>query len=191
MASHCGIQCRSVVGGWYCYKVNDLVYKDFFLLIKYMHNSYTKSDNSVVVATDSSEGDSSRSRYMALTKVFLWFQKSRTSRTVSTILSLSYPDINNPCSDLAKISPHILNPERFALHLATFLVSKYAHISKAFVTIEQLRWTRIFIKGDKPADDNGHPHSFFRDGNDKRVVKVEVRNLNRFSCWYFLTSSFV
>ena len=78
-------------------------------------------------------------------------------------------------SDLAKISPHILNPERFALHLATFLVSKYAHISKAFVTIEQLRWTRIRIK-----DDNAHPHSFHRDGNDKRVVKVEVSNFDRF-----------
>jgi len=98
--------------------------------------SYTKSDNSVVVATDS---------------------------------------IKNITYYLAKISPHILNPERFALHLATFLVSKYSHISKAFVTIEQLRWTRIFIKGDnKPVDDNGHPHSFLRDGNDKRVVKVEL-----------------
>ena len=94
------------------------------------------------------------------------------------------------CSDLAKVSPHILNPERFALHLATFLVSKYAHITKSFVTIEQLRWTRICIKkGDddvKPVDDrNGHPHSFIRDGNDKRVVKVEVFFLFMFD--YFLT----
>ena len=90
-----------------------------------------------------------------------------------------YPSVDSR-SDLAKFSPHILNPERFALHLATFLVSKYAHISKAIVTIEQLRWTRIRIPGDKPSgNDDGHPHSFLRDGNDKRVVKVEVRILNR------------
>ena len=95
--------------------------------------------------------------------------------------------IVNPRSDLAKISPHILNPERFALHLATFLVSKYAHISKAFVTIEQLRWSRIRIRGDKSFDDNGHSHSFHRDGNDKRVVKVEVSNLNRF----FMSDAFL
>jgi urate oxidase len=88
---------------------------------------------------------------------------------VSVNFPLESPDIN-ALLDLAKISPHILNPERFALHLATFLVSKYAHISKAFVTVEQLRWTRI-REGDKPL---GHPHSFHRDGNDKRVVKVEV-----------------
>ena len=106
---------------------------------------------------------------------------------LSINFSLSYPDIN-PRIDLAKISPHILNPERFALHLATFLVSKYAHISKAFVNIEQLRWTRIHIKGDKSVEDNGHPHSFHRDGNDKRVVKVEVSNFNRFLCRYFVTS---
>jgi len=81
--------------------------------------------------------------------------------------------IKNITYFLAKISPHILIPERFALHLATFLVSKYAHIRKAFVTIEQLRWTRI-TTGNKFSDDAGHPHSFHRDGNDKRVVKVEL-----------------
>ncbi|KAF8799152.1 uricase [Phlegmacium glaucopus] len=95
--------------------------------------SYTKADNSVVVATDS---------------------------------------MKNITYYLAKISPHILNPERFALHLATFLVSKYAHISKAFVTVEQLRWTRIRVTGE--TSDQGHSHSYQRDGDDKRVVKVEV-----------------
>ncbi|KJA25137.1 hypothetical protein HYPSUDRAFT_38099 [Hypholoma sublateritium FD-334 SS-4] len=80
--------------------------------------------------------------------------------------------IKNITYYLAKISPHILNAEKFALHLGTFFVSKYAHISKAFVTVEQLRWTRIQVP------DNGklveHPHAFFRDGDDKRIVKVEV-----------------
>ncbi|KAF7332509.1 Uricase [Mycena kentingensis (nom. inval.)] len=69
---------------------------------------------------------------------------------------------------LAKISPHILIPERFALHLATHMVSKYAHIHKAFVTVQQLRWSRI------PVDGQDHPHSFIRDGDEKRIVKVEV-----------------
>ncbi|KAJ7599295.1 hypothetical protein C8J56DRAFT_916356 [Mycena floridula] len=73
---------------------------------------------------------------------------------------------------LAKISPHILNAERFALHLGTHLVSKYPHIHKAFVTIEQLRWARISIEKDGKVEE--HPHSYFRDGDDKRIVKVEV-----------------
>jgi len=70
--------------------------------------------------------------------------------------------------DLAKVSPHILSAERFGLHLATHLVSKYAHIHKAFVTIEQLRWARIIVGGGK------HDHSFLRDGDEKRTVKIEV-----------------
>ena len=75
-------------------------------------------------------------------------------------------------TDFAKISPHILNPEKFALHLATFFVSKYAHISKAFVAVEQLRWSRIHVTGEESPE--GHSHSFYRDGDDKRIVKVEV-----------------
>ena len=71
-------------------------------------------------------------------------------------------------TDLAKISPHILSAERFGLHLATHLVSKYAHIDKALVTIEQLRWSRITVDGKL------HDHSFLRDGDDRRIVKVEV-----------------
>lgn len=81
---------------------------------------------------------------------------------------------NAPNIDLAKISPHILNAEKFALHLASFFVSKYAHISKAFVEIEQLRWTRVHVAGEESPE--GHPHSFYRDGDDKRIVKVEVSN---------------
>ncbi|KAF8956161.1 hypothetical protein BDZ97DRAFT_1853016 [Flammula alnicola] len=60
--------------------------------------------------------------------------------------------IKNITYYLAKISPHILNAEKFALHLGTFLVSKYAHIRKAFVTVEQLRWTRIHVDGTAGKD---------------------------------------
>ncbi|KAJ7203182.1 hypothetical protein C8J57DRAFT_1441631 [Mycena rebaudengoi] len=62
-------------------------------------------------------------------------------------------------SNLAKISPHVLIPKRFALHLGTHLVSKYAHTHKAFVTVEQLRWSHISILGQQ---------------DDKRTVSVEV-----------------
>ncbi|KAJ7266259.1 hypothetical protein C8J57DRAFT_1436127 [Mycena rebaudengoi] len=61
---------------------------------------------------------------------------------------------------LAKISPHVLIPKRFALHLGTHLVSKYAHIHKAFVTVEQLRWSHISILGEQGPKD--HPHAFIR-----------------------------
>ncbi|KAJ3522521.1 hypothetical protein NMY22_g11854 [Coprinellus aureogranulatus] len=69
---------------------------------------------------------------------------------------------------LAKSSPHILSPEKFALHIGTFFVSKYAHIHKVHVTVNQLRWSRITVDGKE------HKHSFFRDGDDKRVVKATV-----------------
>ncbi|KAG0705795.1 hypothetical protein DFH29DRAFT_904847 [Suillus ampliporus] len=71
---------------------------------------------------------------------------------------------------LAKTSPHILSPERFALHLGTYIVSKYAHINRAFVTLEKLRWSNIPLSANR----DPHPHSFVRDGNDKQTVEVEV-----------------
>ncbi|KAH7929235.1 uricase [Leucogyrophana mollusca] len=73
---------------------------------------------------------------------------------------------------LAKISPHILSPERFALHLGTHMVSKYAHIHKSFVTVEKLRWSRIPVGAE--GQEQPHPHAFVRDGADKRTVEVEI-----------------
>ncbi|EIW83619.1 uricase [Coniophora puteana RWD-64-598 SS2] len=76
---------------------------------------------------------------------------------------------------LAKVSPHILHPEHFALHLGTHIVSKYAHIHRAFVDVEQLRWSRIPIASDTVEGQTApHPHAFWRDGGEKRIVKVEV-----------------
>ncbi|KAJ2916086.1 hypothetical protein MD484_g4319, partial [Candolleomyces efflorescens] len=69
---------------------------------------------------------------------------------------------------LAKTSPHILSPEKFALHIGTFFVSKYAHIHKVHVTVTQLRWNRISVDGKE------HKHSFYRDGDDRRVVQAVV-----------------
>jgi len=77
--------------------------------------------------------------------------------------------IKNITYYLAKTSPYILHPERFALHLGSFLVHKYAHIHKAFVTIEKLRWERIAVEEGRE-----HPHAFLRDGEDIRVTSVEI-----------------
>lgn len=87
-------------------------------------------------------------------------------------------DPDNRLLDLAKTSPHILCPERFALHIGTHIVSKYTHINRAFVTIEKLRWSRIALS----ANGDIHPHSFVRDGDDKQTVEVEVRVLILHHC---------
>ena len=49
------------------------------------------------------------------------------------------------------------------------MVSKYDHIHKAFVTVEQLRWKHIDVNGQE------HNHAFWRDGDEKRLTNVEVR----------------
>ena len=78
-------------------------------------------------------------------------------------------------TDIAKTSPHVLIPERFALHLGTHIVSKYAHLHKAFITVEQLRWQRIPISQGAGQTPKEHSHAFYRDGDEKRTVDVEVR----------------
>lgn len=71
---------------------------------------------------------------------------------------------------LAKTSPYVLNPGLFALHIGLHFVTKYAHLHKSFVTIEQLKWSRIPIG----PNNEPHKHSFVRDGEEKLVVHVEV-----------------
>ncbi|TFK50264.1 uricase [Heliocybe sulcata] len=80
--------------------------------------------------------------------------------------------IKNITYYLAKVSPHILSPTRFALHLATFLLSKYPHLHKAFVDVDRLRWSRIPVVGQ--GESSAHPHSFIRDGEEKQAVSVEL-----------------
>jgi len=76
--------------------------------------------------------------------------------------------IKNITNYLAKTSPHVLHPERFAIHLGAHLVAKYAHIHKAFITVEKLRWSRIPVNGQ------AHPHAFMRDGEERRVASIEI-----------------
>ncbi|TBU54785.1 uricase [Dichomitus squalens] len=75
---------------------------------------------------------------------------------------------------IAKTSPYVLVPERFALHLGTHIVSKYAHLHKAFITVEQLRWQRVPIAQGPGQTPKEHSHAFYRDGDEKRTVEVEI-----------------
>ncbi|PKY01521.1 uricase [Aspergillus campestris IBT 28561] len=93
-----------------------------------IETSYTKADNSVVVATDS---------------------------------------VKNTIHILARQNP-VTPPELFGSILGTHFVTKYAHIHAAHAKIITHRWTRMTIDG-KP-----HPHSFMRDGEEKRNVEVDV-----------------
>ena len=91
--------------------------------------SYTKADNSVVVATD-------------------------TQKQTTYVLAKQNP-----------IDP----PEQFAAILGEHFVKTYPHIHAAHVKIIQHRWTRMNIDG-KP-----HPHSFYRDSDEIRVVEAVTR----------------
>ncbi|CCA67090.1 probable urate oxidase (uricase) [Serendipita indica DSM 11827] len=68
----------------------------------------------------------------------------------------------------AKTSPHVATPELFGLHLASHMVTKYPHVTKAFVDIDSLKWSRIPVQGVE------HKHSFVRDGEERRTTSVEV-----------------
>ena len=83
-------------------------------------------------------------------------------------LTILPTDEHSPRSVLAKSSPHVASPERFALHIASHVVQKYGHIHKAFVDIESLKWSRIPVQGVE------HKHSFVRDGEERRLTSVEV-----------------
>ena len=116
-----------------------------------------------------------------LTKTF--FKKSKTSPIVCTSLFHScqlvlwlgaYRALDY--RGLAKTPPHILTPELFAHHLGASLLGKYAHFTKAFVIVEQLRWARISVGTGAGAGiaQDPHPHSYWRDGDDKQTTKVVV-----------------
>jgi len=78
--------------------------------------------------------------------------------------------VKNTVNVLAKTSPYVLDPALFSLHIALHFVTKYDHLSKSVVTIEQFKWTRI------PVGEKGEPHkhSFVRDGDEKIVITTEV-----------------
>jgi len=68
-----------------------------------------------------------------------------------------------------KAKEHAVNPpELYASKLGQHFIDKYPHISIAHVDVIVHRWTRMVLDG-KP-----HPHSFFRDGQETRVVTAAV-----------------
>jgi len=98
------------------------------------------------------------------------FETSYTQANNAVVVATD--SMKNITNYLAKVSPHVLDPARFALHLGSHLLARYAHVSATFVTVEQLRWARINTSSD--SSEAGHPHAFWRDGAEKRFVEVEV-----------------
>ena len=92
-------------------------------------SSYTKADNSPVVATD-------------------------TQKQTVYVLAKQNP-----------VDP----PELFAAILGQHFIDTYSHIHVAHVKIIVHRWSRMTVDGE------AHPHSFLRDGTDKRTIEVVAR----------------
>lgn len=64
---------------------------------------------------------------------------------------------------------HPVNPpELFGSILAQHFIDTYKHINIAHVNVIQHRWTRMEIEGRE------HPHSFYRDGAEKRIVQADA-----------------
>jgi len=76
--------------------------------------------------------------------------------------------IKNTIYILAKQHP-VTPPELFASTVASHFIERYAHIHAAHVRVITHRWTRMTIDG------RAHPHSFLRDGEEKRTVEVVGR----------------
>ncbi|KIJ31342.1 hypothetical protein M422DRAFT_61667 [Sphaerobolus stellatus SS14] len=134
-----------------------------------------------VVRHDGKEGVQDVAEYNVCALVEGAIETSFTQADNSVVVATD--SIKNIVYYIAKISPHVLSPELFAAHIGVFLLSKYAHLSKAFVDVEKLKWSRIVVgehgiagaeEGKVKAEDGGHRHSFVRDGDEKQVVSVEV-----------------
>ncbi|KAM3430097.1 hypothetical protein MY4824_007855 [Beauveria thailandica] len=68
---------------------------------------------------------------------------------------------------LAKQHP-VTPPELFAATLGAHFLEKYSHIHVANVDIATKRWVRMHVDG-RP-----HPHSFVKEGEEKRNVRARV-----------------
>lgn len=68
---------------------------------------------------------------------------------------------------MAKLHP-VTPVDQWAAILGNHFIEKYDHIKIAHITVVQHRWTRMTVNGQP------HPHSFFRDGAEKRVVQADV-----------------
>lgn len=68
---------------------------------------------------------------------------------------------------MAKLHP-VNPPELFGAILAQHYLDEYSWMHTSHISIVVHRWTRLEVEG-KP-----HPHSFFRDGEETRVVEVKA-----------------
>ncbi|KAI9689801.1 MAG: hypothetical protein M1822_009683 [Bathelium mastoideum] len=109
--------------------------------------------------------------------------QSVTEMTICTLLEgdieTSYTEADNSgivatdtqkqtCYILAKQNP-VTPPELFASIVGNHFIETYKHIHVAHIRIITHRWTRLSVDG-KP-----HPHSFYRDGEEVRVVEAVAR----------------
>lgn len=80
--------------------------------------------------------------------------------------------VKNTVNYFAKTSPYVLDPGAFALHLGTHFVTRYDHISRAYIDLTTHKWSRI------PVDGEPHKWSFTRDGEEKQTVSLVVDGSN-------------
>lgn len=75
---------------------------------------------------------------------------------------------------LAKTLPaeKVMTPEVFAAEVATFMVNKYSHVTACHVKVTTKPWERMKF------DNQGHPHSFYREGKETRWTEVHVTKTN-------------
>lgn len=106
-----------------------------------------------------------------------------TEMTVCTLLEgdikASYKTADNKsivATDTQKQTAYIIAkqnpvnpPELYASILGQHYLDEYSWMTTAHVSVTVHRWTRLAVDG-KP-----HPHSFIRDGNDKRTVEAVVK----------------
>ncbi|BFZ60387.1 hypothetical protein YB2330_001423 [Saitoella coloradoensis] len=93
-------------------------------------------------------------------------EKSYTEADNSVVVPTD--TVKNTVNILAKENP-VTPPELFAAALANHFPTKYPHIHGTSVSIIVHRWTRLSIDGAE------HPHSFLRDGEEKRLVTCSYK----------------
>ena len=114
---------------------------------------------------------SGRDRHIVSTKQWLFREHELTSSSYTAAdNSVVVPTDTMKQTTYIMAKQHPVNPpELFGAILASHFTDTYKHIKTAEVKIIQHRWTRLEVDG-KP-----HPHSFFRDGSDTRVVEAVSR----------------
>ncbi|ORX93025.1 uricase [Basidiobolus meristosporus CBS 931.73] len=94
------------------------------------------------------------------------FEVSYTEADNSVIVPTD--TVKNTIYVLAKKSDNVEVIELFGHEIGQHFINRYSHVERVYVKIIQHRWSRISI------DDQHHPHSFYRDGEDTRRVELTV-----------------